>query len=172
MVGAFESSNTRRRAFTLLELLVVLTLVALIAAIAAPRLAGTFSQSRMETAIAQVVTFDRQVRSIALKQNRDTTLNFDLASDRLTASWERAEMEVSAKLPTSVHIESVVSRRDRQRSRGRAEIRAYGDGTTDGYAVQLVIGQRRQWLFFAGLTGQVTRLESTRETEAILDAIR
>lgn len=160
------------RAFTLLELLVVLALIALVAAATIPRFGGLYAKSRMDTAVTQLATIDRKGRTVSQKQRLPAELRFDLTHNQVSIEWDAGEMEVVTSIGSSIRIDSLLSRRE-TKSRGQVAISIHEDGTTESYAICMKGPHRSQrWLFVAGISGQITKLDSRREAEAMLNAIR
>ncbi len=73
-------SRTGERGFTLLELLVVLTIAGLILAVAGPRLVGSIARARLHASADAVATILKATRSRAMKTAQTTELT--IASDQ------------------------------------------------------------------------------------------
>jgi prepilin-type N-terminal cleavage/methylation domain-containing protein len=71
----------QRRAMSMIELTIVLLIVGITAAVAAPRLADTVRAMRLRAAANQLAAHIDYVRSVALNEARTTTLVFDNSLD-------------------------------------------------------------------------------------------
>jgi type II secretion system protein H len=70
--------HTRRAAFTLLELILVMMIMCTVLAMAGPSLRGFFASRQTADAAAQFVTLARYARSQAIAEGRVYRLNFDV----------------------------------------------------------------------------------------------
>ena len=79
-----NSKNTaqRRRGFTLLEVIVVVTIIALLAAIVAPKLLGNIGKSKQKVANAEVASIAQQV-NIWMADNGVSRLSDDFELEML-----------------------------------------------------------------------------------------
>jgi len=73
-------------AFTILELVLVLAIVLVLAAVAAPRFAGATGRYRLDSAATKVVADLSYARSLANTTSQSKTILFDVANDRITIS--------------------------------------------------------------------------------------
>lgn len=147
-----------RRAFTLLELLIVLALIALISATVMLRLMGPHQAAVARQAVEQWTTLDRQVRHQSNRFRRPAALTFRLQEssiNRRTLGSRRDDAVV--ELAGGVRIDRFlgVTSGDVRRRREVA-IRFNSRGQTNTYAVRLAgPGQLESWLLVLGLTGEV-----------------
>jgi prepilin-type N-terminal cleavage/methylation domain-containing protein len=85
-----EARRTNRRAvrpaFTLIELTVVLLILAVMAAIAAPRYGASLANYRVNAAAGRVAGDLRMIRQYARKISQAQTVTFDAAANSYTAS--------------------------------------------------------------------------------------
>ncbi|MHC4218112.1 MAG: GspH/FimT family pseudopilin [Planctomycetota bacterium] len=77
-----ETVGPARTAFTLLELVMILAIVATLAAIAAPRYAAALTNYRAEGAGRRLVADLELARATAQMQSARVTVYFDVANDR------------------------------------------------------------------------------------------
>ena len=75
-------TQDRRRGFTLLEVIIVLTLLALVAAMGAPRLSAALRRRTTQTAADQFTTAHSLARATALRYGRVSQLHIDGATTR------------------------------------------------------------------------------------------
>lgn len=164
-----------QRGFTLLELLVVLTLVALLTAMVIFKLRVPYRAARAGEAVERIAFTDRLMRSHACNFSLAARIVYDL--DRGQVYVETGEHNQDAhfafEMPPGVKLEEVCLA-DKTTRRGRVVVESPSHGVTPSYAVRLSTqyGPDR-WLMFAGLTGQVTQFEDERDVQqvfAYLDA--
>lgn len=91
--------------FTLLELLVVLTLMALLAGAIALKTGRSSTRLQAQTAIADTVNLLRQVRTEAIVSGREQLLMIDTASRRLSHAGSKS----SVILPEGVELTANVA---------------------------------------------------------------
>ncbi|MGI9470463.1 MAG: GspH/FimT family pseudopilin [Rubripirellula sp.] len=73
--------TTRRRAMSLIEVTIVVMLMGLLAAIAAPRFSLTLRAMQLDAATQQLVAHLRYVRQVAINEGRTTSISFDNLND-------------------------------------------------------------------------------------------
>jgi prepilin-type N-terminal cleavage/methylation domain-containing protein len=74
----------RSRAFTLVELLLVLAIIGIVTAITVPNFVRSLKGNRLRTAARTVVSMGRYARSMAVMRQNDMALTFDLESSRVS----------------------------------------------------------------------------------------
>lgn len=166
------SQGKCKRAFTLLELLAVLTVIALVAAITVPRLGGIHSRMAYETALSDLIRMDRQTRDLASKSQTKVLLRVDVSRNRLWYELEGEPTGVALPLPQSANIERFLSARE-QKTSGEATVSFDTYGGSESYAIGLESGSgSSRWLLFAGTSGQLTQFDSRRDVEKIFDQLK
>jgi type II secretion system protein H len=78
-----------QRAFTLLELLLVLALVAVLAALAGPRMSGALKGQRLDAQARTVIAYARKARALAAAEGRSYDLVFDPVAKTLRLARQR-----------------------------------------------------------------------------------
>ena len=96
------------RGVTLLELLVVLSIMAVVAAIALPRFGGGVSTAELKSAARQVAAGLRLARSEALATRRETTVTVDL--ERHLFRVDRDPREIA--LPAAAELKLFTAQSD------------------------------------------------------------
>jgi prepilin-type N-terminal cleavage/methylation domain-containing protein len=153
-------------AFTLIEAVVVLTIMGLLAAAVTVSLAGAGRAARMEDVADAYAAFDRTTREAARRFERTPTLHFDL--NRGTVARRDAERpETKLALRGSFRVDRVMTAERDTRS-GEAEVPVTARGHTPSYAVLLTGPSGQRWIVFAGLSGQFTVVEDERDVQDIL----
>ncbi len=97
-----SSPSLSRRAFSLLELVLILAIVAVVAAIAAPRYASSLANYRVEAAAQRIIRDLGVARAEARSGSTNITVTFDVASNNYgiagVASLESASASANLTL--------------------------------------------------------------------------
>jgi len=135
---------------SLIELLVVLMLMSLIAAMAVPFLPGGVSGTELRGAAREIAAGLRYARSDAVATRKETRLMLDL--EKRTYQIER-DARVHA-LPKQVELKLFTAQRDLVDEKTGA-IRFYPDGGSNGGRVTIAAGERKYEVDVDWLTGRV-----------------
>jgi type II secretion system protein H len=159
--------------FTLIELLAVLVIVGLITAVASLHLSGTVHTASIEWATDRLIATDSLMRSHASACGRPAHLRFELGSGRLIRDFGEPRATPSpVDLGRSLQVSRFLSAA-RDIETGEVTIDYSSLGASRTFAVQLQgPGNQSRWLFFAGITGQVTRMEEGQDARRMLQALR
>ena len=130
--------------FTLLEVLVVISLLALTLTLVAPRLASVLPGVQARGAVQDIAAAMRSARERALTENRVVDVSVDAAAQRLDAGGEP-----SRSLPSGVALQLEDPEADTW------TVRFYPDGSSSGGRVALQAGARRYALEVDWLTAAV-----------------
>jgi prepilin-type N-terminal cleavage/methylation domain-containing protein len=156
----------RRRAFSLVELSLVLLILAVAAAAAALRVRAPLERAGRQAASGAMAGFDLLVRQAAVNQDRSLRLRFHLGTgeiERIDVADGRPAGAV-LRLPPGCSVARLIVR-GQEASAGSAEVRCSRAGLTPSYAVEIESEAGwRQWLVFCGLTGQ--RIEVADDGQA------
>lgn len=161
------------KAFTLLELLVVLAIMGLLAAVAVIRLQGPLRDARMDDVVQRIAFTDGQVRFYSQRFACPTRLVYDLDENSVYAESDMSDgvRHFHFALPDTLRVARVRTVRG-DSGRGKTTIEVTSDGHTPTYAVRLDSSdQRTRWLLFAGLTGQVIRLKAEADVQELLGLV-
>ncbi len=169
--GHLGVSVTHRFGMTLIELMIVVTIIGLLAGVASLRLSGLTGRARFQQATEQLRFIDAGIRSAAVRSANSCQVEFDLERSlirRTCGNQSRSWADV--RLPDQVRITRVRSA-TRDVATGRMMVHYSLTGTSDSYAVELT-GEARGplWLLFTGLTGKMIQLEDERDVEELLEA--
>ena len=157
-----QSPPFDRYAFSLIELIVVMLILAMLAGMAAYSMRGAVARQRLASGVERVQQFDLALRRSARAQRKLAMGRIDRSGGQLLLKSPDGKTR-RFRLPGRVEIESF-----RIAGRGSdSTITARRDGSTATYAIQLAAGDARIWVLFAGGTGQVSRI-SDRLTVATL----
>lgn len=106
MEDAVTVDNDRTAGFSLLELLVVMTIVGMIIALVAPRLPDFHRRMALRTAASELAAALRQAQSTAMARQSETYVAVDLAHRSFQASNDPR----SRPLPTDARIQLLTAR--------------------------------------------------------------
>jgi general secretion pathway protein H len=137
--------------FTLLEMLLVLTLLGLVATIAVPRLTRPSDALQLSAAAREMTSALRLTRSAAIAGNSEQVLLIDVER-RSFASSTLAER----RFPPEIQARLKVAEPERI-SAARGGFRFFPDGSSTGGEVELTLRQQRVKLCVHWLTGQPTQ---------------
>jgi general secretion pathway protein H len=149
MMHAIASSKRRSRGLTLLEILVVLALMAVIAAVAVPMFTGV-SNTELRGAAREIAAGLRYARSEALAGKRETVVVYDL--ERRVFRVDRDPREHS--LPRGIEMKLTGALTDIANEHVGA-IRFFPDGGSNGGRVTVAAGERKYDVDIDWLTGRV-----------------
>lgn len=136
------------RGFTLIELIVVMTILGLALALALPALQRAFPWVELNNAARTTMTALRETRGRAIGSNREIVLYFDLSARRLSIDGARP-----VPLDPRLGMTLTTATREVIRS-GVGGIRFYPDGTSSGGTVELTLDRWRQVVGVEWLTGR------------------
>jgi prepilin-type N-terminal cleavage/methylation domain-containing protein len=156
-----------RRAFSLVELTVVLVILAVVAGAVAVSVRGPIRRVGIERAADELVAFDRLTRVYARQNDRPLRLVVDLAAGELRRTSEDGRDVLGEPLRFAPGYRPARLRlAGEDVSSGLVTLSCTPPGFTPTYAVLLEgPGGRRRWVFFAGLTGQVVGAGNDEEVE-------
>lgn len=148
--GAWRSAS----GVTLLELLIVLMLMGLIAALTLPAFSGGVSTTQLRGAAREVAAGLRLARGQAIAQRSESALELDVAA---RAFRVLPDPRVHA-LPSGIDVKLFTAQSDLVNDRVGA-IHFYPDGGSDGGRITLAAGERKYDVDVDWLTGRVAILE-------------
>jgi general secretion pathway protein H len=151
-----RSHPTTQRGFTLIEMLVVLTIAALLVGLALPRLTGAQEKARLRTAAHQVATALRITRSLAMTRGRTEAFILDTAN----GAFEAGPTAPPGRLPSGVRLALVTVTAD-QDNANQGRIQFFADGSSTGGGVLLAAGKTRSQVLVDWLTGRVSVAEGS-----------
>ena len=146
--------RTRVRGVTLLELLIVLSILAVVAALVVPRFTGGVSTSELKGATREIAAGLRLARSEALATRKETRLLLDLEQRAF-----RLESDPRVHvLPRQIELKLFTAQSDLFSDKVGA-IRFFPDGGSNGGRVTLAVGERKYNVDIDWLTGRVAILD-------------
>ncbi len=161
--------RVRRDGWTLIELMMVVTLISLVALATTFNFAGPLKSARYSSACQQVRDLDHRIRRECLKSNRAAEIQFDLEKGSLNTNGP--ETKKKYELPSQVMIRAIVDSGGKVRKTATT-IRFDGYGGSPTYGVAIGMNERTRWFVFLGRTGECIELENEQETKAFFKSIR
>ena len=147
-------ARLREPGVTLLELLIVLSIMAIIAGLVIPLVGGGVSSAELKAAAREVAAGLRLARSEAMASRRDTRLVLDMEQRRFQVEGDR---RVHA-LPPKLDLKLYTAQSDLVSDRVGA-IRFFPDGGSNGGRITLASGERKFDVDIDWLTGRVAILD-------------
>ena len=139
---------------TLLELLVVLTLMAFVVAVVLPTLGGGVSTAALKSAAREVAAGLRYARGQAIAQRSEALLVLDVEARTFTLPPDTH----LHRLPERLELKLYTAQRDIVGDKIGA-IRFFPDGGSTGGRITLAAGERKYDVDVDWLTGRVTILD-------------
>lgn len=100
--GFFSNRQSSRRAFTLIEVMIVVAIIGLMAAMGLPSMLRMIQKDGMRKAVSEVVTLLGDVRAAAILQGQTADASFYPADNRIDSSIGK-----SVTLPDGVAMEAI-----------------------------------------------------------------
>lgn len=155
-----------RDAFTLIELLIVIVIMATLASLAVVSLRGTMDRYLLSRAAETLERFDARARRDASTLRQPIRVAIDRNRKRLTID-SPGPSKAHYDLPHRVDIGKV--RLSRRVTLGNSfKIQYSREGVSPTYAVELRRGEMSKWLLVLGTSGQIVPLNNEGEVDAIL----
>jgi len=159
-----------RNGVTLIELMAVVVIAGLISVTAVMQFSGVVRRAKLQWAVDRLSALEASVRNHSGQHDRSETLSFDVGSGRI----ERLDEEQThvVELGQGVAVRRFLSA-TRSTTAGSSAVEYPPSGHSETYAVRLATASGESaWLLFAGLSGQMTRLENEQHADDILQLIR
>ena len=144
----------REQGVTLLELIIVISLMAILTAVVIPMFGGGVSTTELRGSARQIAAGLRTARSEALAQRRETFLVLDVAGKRFKVDQDPREH----KLPSGIDLKLFTAQNDLVDATTGA-IRFFPDGGSNGGRITLAAGTRKYEVDVDWLTGRVAILD-------------
>ena len=144
----------RRNGFTMMELLIVLTIIALVSVLALPIFGEGVSNSALKGGARELAAGLRFARSEAVATRRETFVAIDLAGRR----FKVANDPVEHTLPKGAELKLFTAQSDIVNETTGA-IRFFPDGGSNGGRITIASGERKFDVDVDWLTGRVAILQ-------------
>jgi prepilin-type N-terminal cleavage/methylation domain-containing protein len=171
--------SVNRPAFTLLELLVVVAILALVSGAAALRLAPVYERARAEAFTRALLDWEQGARMQAWRTGEPSALEFDLERQRVKVlakdrdgQHARQHENVTRELRFPRCVELVDVRRVDQIDAGgkrRSQIPVTRLGESPSYFLELKrAGDKSEWIVLVGTSGQPERRSDEKNAIRLL----
>ncbi|MEM7475750.1 MAG: prepilin-type N-terminal cleavage/methylation domain-containing protein [Planctomycetota bacterium] len=161
-----------QRAFTLIELVVALSILALLTGVASMSLRGHLNKSKKTRAYETLREMDRLARTFAMQNDvQGLTLNIESATISIKASGAGGKSAQRVRsLPNGVAgvLESGFSGQRRLSTLNGVSFQA--KGYSPSYVVRVNFAKDEFWFVALGRSGQCLLLEKRGDVEALFDA--
>jgi general secretion pathway protein H len=162
-VNRLRSAPRAQRGFTLIEIVIVVTLVAAISAVLMATVGGGMDGLRMRGAVKEIASELRHARAQAMSKGEVQRFVINPAERRWTSAENR-----SGELPKKITV-AFIGARELQPRRGEGAIVFFEDGASSGGRVQLR-QERAAWnIDVAWLTGEVSVHRARVEGDRVVD---
>lgn len=149
-----KASPTNALGVTLLELLVVISIVGLLLAITPPLLGGVLPRVAHEAAAREMVAALRQARTQSIARNHPTDLYVDVAEKQYWTSASPRHSVLPSNLEIALYADDSLAR-----DADTGGIRFYPDGSSTGGRIVLSVQERSYRIDVDWLFGRVTLSE-------------
>lgn len=139
-----------RAAFTLIELLAVVSILGLFAAVATVSVRGSITAARQQLEWQRLQTMDTTLRAQCRRLRQPATVRVSLED----GTWER---RIAGMQPLQIAETSrlkAISTQGKVSRSGEVTLFYRADGTSDSYAVWISEGSKQPWKLVCGGTGQ------------------
>ena len=147
-------NDPRQRGFTLLELLVALSIAALLMAITPPLISSVFPGVQLKGAARELAAALRYAHDRAIVQQEESIVSLDVEDRKYTVSGRKRVYSLPEKIELSLYTAL-----SEQTDSTTAAIRFYPDGSSTGGGVTLSYGERAYRIDIDWLTGRVRLTE-------------
>jgi prepilin-type N-terminal cleavage/methylation domain-containing protein len=95
-----------RRGFTLIEMLVVITIIVLVLSLALPNFLQMLRQQQWHAGLANIQMMVSRARALATNERTDFSVEFDIQGEDGTTMWIESEMNQLERLPELTDLQS------------------------------------------------------------------
>jgi prepilin-type N-terminal cleavage/methylation domain-containing protein len=99
--------NRKRAGFTLVEVLITITVLGILASTAIPNVVGLLERQQLQQTISQVESLLHQARQYALSQGVTTSVQFDEQSNTITACESTLESQCNGRIIQTLQLDSI-----------------------------------------------------------------
>jgi type II secretion system protein H len=167
-----SKTRTSSVGFTLVELVAVLTIMAILAGAASLSLRGPHQTARLEGAVERLTMVDRQVREHARRYGRCEQLTICPNTGRIAAVAPDGQKTLIAPFQLDGRVIEQVAIGERRSDCDEVTIDYSAQGRSATFAMRLRGPDgKSHWLLFAGATGQTVRIEDEKTVKELLQRV-
>lgn len=167
--------HSHNRAFTLLELVVVLALLAIVTTAVTMSLRQPLQNARLQRALASLEDADHRARVEARKWSTAVELRITSTGEVRQTALHAADAALSERvvaLDGGLRIDRFLTA-SADSDEGELVVRISPTGQSDTYAIRLRAGDQRQaWLLVVGASGQTNRTNEDNTVETLVSMQR
>ena len=152
--------NKREKAFTLIELLLVIVIIAMAAAVVAPNIGSGNQTAKLNGAARELASALRFARGYALSHAKESTLLFNLDENTYKITGKEKLYKLSKQIEVTLNVAESELVGDRQ-----GGVRFFPDGSSTGGRIVLTVEENERQLDVNWLTGQVDIYDWQAEPE-------
>lgn len=158
------------RAFSLIEILLVMVLLALLAGAVTLSLSGRARQAQLKDVQGQLEQFDYQGRQFAIRHGRPFQMVFDLDHGvlRRISPQENQGIWGELVLPEGFHVEGLLVADNPPITSGKTALWCSDRGQTASYGLKLSGPDGKRCSIVAGLSGQFTQVDDAQQIQSTL----
>ncbi len=169
-IGTFRTpmTNKRKRAgWTLLEIMVVVTLIAMATAMATMNFRGPLIKTRYRAFAQRLVDVDHRLRRQCLQNNQANYLTVDCDRNEFSYTNHQGNPQRVGCPPRS----QLKYWMDDSGKRSTRRVRIHYDshGASSSFAVCITLGKTQSWLVFLGRTGECLKCSHEKQVKEIFD---
>ena len=146
------------RGFTLIEILVVLSIVVLLLSLVTPRLDKVIDNARLQRTTRELMTKLSEARSNAVRMQKEVALSIDVEKKHLTLLEKKLKLD----LPEGSRL-TLFTANTEQLSETSGAFRFFSDGSSTGGRITLALGQLNNSIDINWLTGAISITGKTDE---------
>jgi prepilin-type N-terminal cleavage/methylation domain-containing protein len=162
--------SSQRAAFTLIEMMVVILILAIVTSMASLSLGGVMDRYQLGRAAETLEAFDSQARREASRSREGVLAIIRRGTNELilrNAAGQSMRARSHYRMPRKVEIGVVRMQRKALAARD-VTITLSDRGRSPTYAVELKLGAMSRWIIILGISGQVIPAQSEDQVDAIL----
>lgn len=144
------TTTARPNGFTLVELLVVLTVIGLIIALAPIAMTGAMPSLELRTTTRELAAALRNTRSTAIRDNREMALTLDVEAGWYRLDGRKGEQTINPEIEIKLLTATIEVENE-----GVGRIRFFPDGTSTGGQITLARGGDTYYIIVDWLSGRV-----------------